>query len=176
MRLDNEQEIFLSELYKEMYRPLTSYAYSILGDTHTAEEAVQEAFRIACSKIGTLVSSESPKGWITITLKNVIRNMQKSDSRANRKIVSVGSLTEIENQVFANRESDDIVFANQSAEEVDILYSDLVKETDFRLIKLVVLDKLTVKEAAQLLGVSEEACKKQLQRAKKRLRAALEDI
>jgi len=176
MKLDNEQELFLSELYKEMYRPLASYAYSILGDIHAAEEAVQETFRIACSKIGVLMSSENPKGWLTITLKNVLRNIRKSDNRTHKKTVSVGSLSEIENHVVSLQPSDDSFIMSYSEAEVDILYSDLVKESDFKLIKLVILDKLTVKEAAQVLGLTEEACKKQLQRAKKRLRTALEEI
>ena len=40
----------VEKLYKEMYPALHAYASRILGDDALAEEAVQDAFCIACAK------------------------------------------------------------------------------------------------------------------------------
>ena len=61
-------------------------------------------------------------------------------------------------------------------EEVDfnITYTQLLGEDEFSLLKMLVLDKYTILEAAQHLGISVEACKKRIQRTKKKLKSIFE--
>ena len=49
MGLAAHQEEIIAQLYREMYRKLVVYAENALNDS-LAEEAVQDTFRIACSK------------------------------------------------------------------------------------------------------------------------------
>lgn len=51
--------------------------------------------------------------------------------------------------------------------DVDFLYSDLIEVKEYKLLKRIALDKYSVLEAAQELGISVEACKKRIQLAKK---------
>lgn len=44
---------------------------------------------------------------------------------------------------------------------------DLVNDEDYKLLKEIVLERYTIRETAQELGISVEACKKRVQRAKK---------
>ena len=75
MGLAAHQEEIIAQLYREMYRKLVVYAENALNDS-LAEEAVQDTFRIACSKYDELMNSSNPQGWLMNTLKNVIRNIK----------------------------------------------------------------------------------------------------
>ena len=54
MGLAAHQEEIIAQLYREMYRKLVVYAENALNDS-LAEEAVQDTFRIACSKYDELM-------------------------------------------------------------------------------------------------------------------------
>lgn len=60
--------------------------------------------------------------------------------------------------------------------EVDLMYSDLLTEEEYRLLTLIVRYRYSVLEAAQEFGINVETCKKRAQRAKKKLRKILEKI
>lgn len=163
MSLDKEQDHLIEKLYIEMYYSLSAYAKSALNDPQLAEEAIQDTFRIACAKADDLLASYNPRGWLLNTLKYVIKNMIRSRARLNSMIISSIYIDEIGENV------------NKSAEEenIDLLYSDLVKSEDYMLLKKIALDKYTMLEAAQELGISVEACKKRVQRTKKKLQEYL---
>lgn len=167
--LDIEKTLkeILTPLYLEMYNKLLIYANATLRDKSLAEEAVQETFRIACSKKAEFIDHPNKKGWLMVTLKNVISNMIKSRARLNKLVVSAMAYDEaliVKNSNNGEVESD-----------IDIMYADLLDEEDFRLLKMVVLNKLSMKEAAEVLGIGIEACKKRVQRAKEKLKKILEE-
>jgi RNA polymerase sigma-70 factor (ECF subfamily) len=137
-----------------MYDPLSAYARNILINSQLAEEAVQETFSIVCAKADDLFESKNPKGWLVTTLKNVIKNMNRNKADISRLIIN--------DDRFSNSRTVD--------DNIDLLYSGLDKNADYQLLKRIALDRYTMLEAAQELGISVEACKKRVQRAKKRLK------
>ena len=56
---------------------------------------------------------------------------------------------------------------------VDVLFGDVSDSEDFRLLKRIALDRCTVLEVAEDLGISVESCKKRVQRARKRLQGKM---
>jgi RNA polymerase sigma factor (sigma-70 family) len=163
MWLNDNQRRAVEELYKEMYYPLSAYARSALNDRSLAEEAVQDTFRIACAKADSFLSSPNPKGWLLNTLKNVISNAIRSRAYLNSIVVS--SLDFDEN----------VISGEAVAPDVDFIYSDLTDNEDYKLLKKIALNDYSMLEAAQELGISVEACKKRVQRAKKKLKKRLEE-
>ena len=163
MGLTTELEAFVKELYIEMYHSLLAYAQIALGDYHLAEEAVQDTFRIACAKINSLTSSKNPNGWIVKTHVYVIKNMSRSRARLNNVVIE--SLSQNFTDMYGKE--DDIA--------IETMYSDLIGSDDFKLIKSIVLDNRTILEMSKALGISVDACKKRLQRAKKKLQKILKD-
>lgn len=161
MGLDDNQQWFIEKLYKEMYYSLSTYALSALNDRSLAEEAVQDTFRIACAKVDNFQASANPKGWLFNTLKYVIKNMIRSRAHLNNMIVSSFDFDE-------NSYVKDLDTSN-----IDLLYSDIVDSPEYKLLKRIALDKYTMLEAAQELGISLEACKKRVKRAKKKLKSHL---
>lgn len=154
----NPQNEWIGQLYREMYKTLYVYAKNALSDPPSAEEAVQDAFCIACAKSDELLQSDNPKGWLMTTLKYVIQNTKRQ--RAKMKTLAIISL---------NSEESDIL-AKYDEENVDILFGDVSPREDFQIFKRIALNGYTMKEAADEFGISVEACKKRVQRIKKYLR------
>lgn len=159
MKTEAQFDLYIEKLYEEMFHLLFEYALSSLGDTGFAEEAVQDTFAVACAKPGSLMSSRNPKGWLMNTLKYVIRNIQKTRSRFYSFLAA---LPQLEKSI--------------GKDDFDVMYSDLLSPEDFALLKLVILQKYTMLEASTELGISVSACKKRLQRMKKKLKQILEDL
>lgn len=157
MVLNDNQRCVIKALYLEMYFLLFSYAQNMLSDRSLAEEAVQDTFRIACAKADNLLYSPNPKGWLLNTLKYVIKN--KTRCRA----YLINSLELDEN----------IIPGDPDVLDIDFMYSDLTNSEDYKLLKKIALDKYSMLEAATEMGISVEACKKRVQRAKKKLKKVL---
>ena len=77
----------LEQLFRENYEGMlyTATAYfsanAAPGSSvhHLAEDAVQETFITAWEKCSDLLSSSSPKGWLYKTLKNIAKNIVRTE-------------------------------------------------------------------------------------------------
>ena len=148
---ENEQ---LERLYCEMYEWLFGYANATLSDPSRAEEAVQETFRIACDKLSALLQSENPKGWLVNTLKGVLRNFLRKDARDSKVFVPYPEQ-----------------YGGEQPEELppELLYQDLAGTKEYEL--LMKLSEVgSIRELAKRLGISEDTCKKRIQRSRSYLR------
>ena len=84
--MNTAQRQQIEMLYLEMFEKLKVYAKCSLDSEALAEEAVQEAFRIACQKPDALCSSLNPQGWLVVTLKNTIKNIRRRQATVKRII------------------------------------------------------------------------------------------
>jgi len=158
--LDGLQNDLIEQLYNEMYKQMMAYGFTIFRDEELAEEAVQEAFKIACSKPTELFSSGNPNGWMVKTLRNVIFNIRRERDKTSSMFVSYITL---ENNISSSG----------NAEYTDIHYSDLLNSEEYELVKMIAIQKYKMREAADVLGISLEACKKRYQRAKEKMKKIL---
>lgn len=164
--MDKSQEEMISELYRQMLNPLFAYANAILQSRGLAEEAVQETFMIACQKPDSLLSSESPKGWLVVTLKNVIRNQQRIKARLSKRVIQ-------------NDEYRALIFENEAATYDDytaVEYSDIVSPQDFAMLRRYVFDKCSMLDISKEYGLSLDATRKRIQRARNKLKLNEEKI
>ena len=150
----------LEQMYREMYPTLYAYALRILKDHALAEEAIQDTFCIACAKREQALSNPKPRGWLMLTLKHVMQNMLRSQRKLQRLLFLAAG------EEQPTMEAPELL-------DVDVLFSDLSDSEDFRLLKRIALEQCTIVELAQDLGISAEACKKRVQRARKRLQKKL---
>ena len=163
MSLQEDRNALIEQLYREMYHQLFIYARNALNDASFAEEAVQDTFRIACAKVTALETSPNPKGWLLNVLKNVIRNMRR------RQI----QITKVTMEAMMN---DSEIAPEGTEQTVDLMYSDVIPREEFLLLKRIALEQLTMLELSQELGISVEACKKRVQRARNKMKTRLEEI
>lgn len=73
----------IEQIYRERYRELTSWCGLMCGDSHLAQELVQEAFLRALPNESLLVSMESDKqrAWLYRTVKNLYIDHVRRKSR-----------------------------------------------------------------------------------------------
>ena len=155
MITDPKQGAFISKMYKKMYFEMFLYARKHLPNDSLAEEAVQEAFRIACQKPEDLCSSEWPEGWLVQTLKYVIANMHRQQKSAGE------ALTQYLSSRFP---------VHRDVEDLNLLYGPIAESDEFAMLKEMVLEGRSHLEMATKRGISIEACRKKFQRAKEKLR------
>ncbi len=152
----------IEQLYFEMYDMLLSYARCSFEEKSLAEEAVQETFQIACQKPDQLCGSINPKGWLVNTLKFTIRNMKRSREHA-RQILSTYLITQ----------NDPIAYTEDNL-PLRLMYEDVANSEEFNLIKEMAIDGKSHLEMAKARGITVNACKKRVQRAKETLRRRID--
>ena len=168
--MEKAEQEFLEQLFCDMRRKLLQYAKLQLNGIPLAEDAVQEVFAIASMRIDALMQSENPKGWLVNTLKNVLHAAKRSAAK--------------QSQIFAAAVNDEAIQEaadydlSKTADRkwVDLFYSGLIPDDDFQLIKMIDLDGYTIHETPKFLSISDEACKKRIQRARSKFKKALEKM
>ena len=155
--MTSDQHKRIEVFYLEMYDKLFLYAQNALKNESLAEEAIQETFRIVCTKPEDLLSSPNPKGWIINTLKYTMQNMRHNRDRANALL----------NQYLATYTSDAF---SEDRIPLEVTYENVAHSEEFRLIKEMAVEGKSHLEMAQSRGISVAACKKRVQRAKEFLR------
>jgi len=157
------QSDFIDRMYLEMHNLLFEYACAHLENEAIAEEAVQETFRIACQKPQELYACPNPKGWMMNVLKNVICNIRKNQSTAKRVL---GEYLQFQAQILQS--------ANDSL-DVNLLFHDIASLEEFQMVKEMALEGKTYLELSQEWGISVEACRKRMQRARDLLRKKMKN-
>lgn len=154
---------FIETLYIKNASLLFNYANIVLSNASLAEEAAQETFVIACIKQHALENSPNPEGWIMNTLKNVCRNIQKNRNYYLSRILSLNE------SVLGTT-----TLESENLWETNV--QDFISKEDFMILKKVILEGYSYKDLANELGISLEACKKRVQRAKQRFRKNYDKI
>lgn len=155
--MNPEQSRMIEALYLEMFDKMMAYARSSLENDAIAEEAVQEAFRVACQKPEQLCQSVNPRGWLVQTLKYTICNI-KSNQATAKKLVE---------QHLIARYKDDSV--SEDPIDLHVLYQNVADTEAFKLLVEMSVEGRSHLEMAESRGITVDACKKRVQRAKETL-------
>ena len=161
---DVEREAHFEALYLELYHKLLGYAARGLeGNLDLAEEAVQDTFRIFWAKYDQAAASPNVRGWIMQTLKGEILNIRRTRARMANLVAQLSTAPQVE-------------AVARDEHGLDVEYGDLREDPDYQLLKEFALEQRTVKELAQSRGITIAACKKRLERARKRLKKYFEEM
>lgn len=156
-----EQDRFFTAIYLDRRKSLLEYAESNLHNHALAEEAVQQAFEIACRKIEDFQSSPNPEGWIFNAVRFVVFNMA-SRQRTERRVIAP-----------VDEYRPDLVAAPADPLPLRVHFGQLVNSPQFRIVYEMEIVGRTLEEIAIDLGISEAACKKRAERARKHLQKKL---
>jgi RNA polymerase sigma-70 factor (ECF subfamily) len=69
-------------LYQRYHNPIVALAYAQLGDRHSAEDAAQEVFAVACRDLRSLRDRDKFGPWLGGICRNVCRQMLRVKTRA----------------------------------------------------------------------------------------------
>ena len=162
--MERKHSEYIEKLYVSSYDMLFTYAMALLGSETAAEEAVQESFRIACMKPKELIGSDNPRGWLVKTMRYTVQNMKRTHVRRRED-----TGLELHERVRC------LVGEGEVNEYAEIEFSDLVTDEEYSMLKWQTLFKIPVRDIAAAMGITEEACKKRLQRTKMRMRKILSE-
>lgn len=144
------REALIAEWYQQYSSFLHLYVSQFI-DPHSAEEIVQETFRVVC-ETADIHEIRHPKTWLrkvaSLVLKNWIRDREKWKAiLVDLETLSEDALGQIEDPV-----------------NVELEYAGLIKSYELHLLKLL-SSGYTYADAAHELGSTAEACRKKAKRS-----------
>lgn len=176
----NGDEAAFAEIVRRYSRRVFYVASRFYREQSLAEEAAQETFLRAYTRLGDYTGEGSFEGWLTriatTTCLNLIRNSQR------RPEATAGSLSEEEADWLHSQMANVAMERHQAAEHsrtaVDL--ADRVLSTmsaDDRVALLLVDgEEMPIKQVAEMTGWSESKVKVQAFRARRRMREAVEKL
>jgi RNA polymerase sigma-70 factor (ECF subfamily) len=157
-------EALFERLYADYERPILNYLYRLLGEPALAEDLTQETFTRAWNARRDLPKLDNPRAWLYRIATNLAR-----DHFRRARLLSWLPLLGNEPALTEEAPSGDPLEAERMQRALRQL------PPDYRLpLVLYTCQELSVAEVAAALGLSVDAVKQRLVRARQQLRAAYE--
>jgi RNA polymerase sigma-70 factor (ECF subfamily) len=163
MRQGKKNEEF-TDFYNEHVHALMKFTLRRLGDARSCEDVVSETFMVAWRRWDDLPERSRERQWLYNVAFHLLSNQRRSRDRWNRLRVRIALEREIP---VAKDDIDDL--------DVQVIREAIaqLRFADRKLLENVYWEKLTYREIANDLGVSENAVGIRLNRAKNSLRDIL---
>lgn len=157
--MTQDASLFIERFYRECYKKLYAYAYSILRNRMDAEVAVQEAFAAACEAPTELMNSENPIGWMKKAVK--FRALQLLDERKRTDALLL-TLTSLDPGVNLSVRDD-------TNTELELLCQAIVSKDEFDFFLRLALGATSFIEESKRLHIKLPACYKRFERIRDKL-------
>ena len=151
------QKEMIGQLMRQYAPLMVQLTFRRTGDPQLSEELVQETFLTACKKADIVCSHEKPLAWLYQTLQYLT---MKEINRA------------CHSREESSEEIQDIAAADDPPAFHEILPRTLTTE-ERRILILRFEHRLSHREIAEALGISEVACRKQVSRALQKCRISI---
>ncbi|MBP5604566.1 MAG: RNA polymerase sigma factor [Ruminiclostridium sp.] len=166
-----DDRVMFEQAYNRYCKKMIALAYGIIGNYHDAEEAVSSAFLRIAENFEKLKkrSGQERAAYYCVITKNCAYDILRSQNR--RKEIPIDEDTEIpdgESDV-----SDEVLNEFGYQRVIEAIRS--LPEKYAQALYLQNVTGLSVKEISDDLGITEEAVRKRLERARIKLRAILEE-
>lgn len=142
-------------LYERHYSMAVALAYSQTCDRHSAEDAAQEAFVIACQKLSTLNDGRRFSNWLGTIVRRTALSMIQTRNRSN-----------LAHEALMTR-ADEVVQQDDHSEVREAI--ERLPANQREVIYLHYFGKLSYLEIAAALDTSRESVHGRLQRARRKL-------
>ena len=160
-------ETALGSLYKAYHRQMTGICQRIVGNRQVAEELAHDAFLLAFAKMNQLRNPQRFESWLTSITTNVARRYVQRHHEPT--MLPLSTLLE-ENFPMEPIPTDDKSLPTM-AELVAAV--DALPNGYGQVFKLAVIQEMSHKEIADILGIAAHSSSSQLSRAKKMLQKSL---
>ena len=151
------QKEMIGQLMRQYAPLMVQLTFRRTGDPQLAEELVQETFLTACKKADIICSHEKPLAWLYQTLQYL--TMKEINKACHSREQSSEDLQ-------------DLGAADDPPAFHEILPRNLTTE-ERRILILRFEHRLSHREIAEALGISEAACRKQVSRALQKCRISI---
>lgn len=154
-----------TRLVKEHSRSVYRYVMRRLSDWTLCEDVVSETFLIAWRRRDQFPPQDRELAWLYAIAFRVISNQRRSRDRRNRLTV----------RIALEREGSDSASNDSSEVESIIKVVKYLRDDERVLLEHVYWERLTYREIAFILGVSENAVGTRINRAKRNLKSLLDE-
>lgn len=161
-----EYEEWFDRLYRENFWILKRYARIHLNSTQ-AEELVQDVFHDALKKLDIIYAHSNPGGWLMETLKNKIRNMQRTNQRDLLRLVSLDS--EDVQQISEAETSESVIEQAENSRSIKEMLDATLSNEEKYILRRLIFEKASHKELAKELGITVWSSQKKLERIRNKL-------
>lgn len=141
----------LIALYDQEYERLLKSAYRMTGDQELAQDIVHQTFLLAFFRQDELIVHPKPAAWLFLTLRNLISNELRLSVHTE---ISLEEISDIP--------------ARASETPLDHILPAQLKEEDRKILIWRYEQRMSYKEMADQLGISEAACRNRVSRAIKK--------
>ncbi|HVY77909.1 MAG TPA: sigma-70 family RNA polymerase sigma factor [Solirubrobacterales bacterium] len=159
-------EARFSQLYRDQGRAILAYALRRVEDPEDAADVVAETFLVVWRRLGEVPIGSGARPWLYAVARGVIANLHRTERRKTRlgQRLAQSLRTELATHRAPSGETAEVLRAMSA-----------LNEDDRELLLLVSWEGLTPSEAARVIGSSSLATRSRLHRARRRLRALLEE-
>ena len=152
-----EQKEIIGQLMRQYAPLMVQLTFRRTGDPQLAEELVQETFLTACKKADIVCAHEKPLAWLYQALQYLtIKEINRACHRREQ----------------SSEDLQDLGAADDPPAFHEILPRNLTTE-ERRILILRFEHRLSHREIAETLGISEAACRKQVSRALQKCRISI---
>ncbi|MDN3358577.1 sigma-70 family RNA polymerase sigma factor [Actinomadura sp. DC4] len=164
---DDDRRALVNTLYEEHGRRLHAYAVRLLGDSHHAEDVVQEAMLRAWRKADSLAPGRgSVQGWLMRVAHNVaVDRIRARRARPDEVEETTGEYASAEDHAAAVVES---VFVEAALSRLSPAHRQVLR--------VVYFGDHTAAQAAELLGLPVGTVKSRVYHALRQLRIHVEEL
>lgn len=153
----------------ERYRgSVCAVALGVTGDLATSEDVAQDVFVRAWRELATLREPRAFRAWLLESARNRARDVVRS--RRSREVVAVSVLESAEDPQPSPLER---LAGGEDALRIEASMAEL-SEPDREVLALYYREEQRLAEVAEQLGISEDAARQRLSRARHRLQADVE--
>lgn len=154
---------FIEDCYSLYEQKMYRVAFAILNDSAAAEDAVQDAFvrLMKSKKVFDDAKSDDCKRYIIAVIKSSAINIYRVRKKDFR-LISLSDHDEILESESSEQELHESIDIEAILDKLPLKYKDVVK--------LLVVDNLSVRETAHALNITESSVRKRFERAKKKIK------
>lgn len=155
----------IEKIYDIYFKDIYLYIYSLSGNKHIAEDITSETFIKAMNSIDSFKGNSDIRVWLC----QIAKNTYYSYLRKNKKLVSIDSLPEQEDDLNIEKK---ICVSEESMKVHEILHS--LNEPYKEVFTLRVFGELSFKQIASLFGKSDNWACVTYHRARNKIKERLE--
>jgi RNA polymerase sigma factor (sigma-70 family) len=159
-------KVRFGRLYREQARPILAYALRRVENPEDASDVVAETFLVAWRRLDEVPLGRSERLWLYAVARRVTANIRRAEGRRTR----------LSERLAETLPTELAIPPEPGGEAADVLRAMAgLRDEERELLLLVTWDGLSPREAAKVLGLSQLAVRSRLHRARRRLRALLEE-
>jgi RNA polymerase sigma-70 factor, ECF subfamily len=152
------------EIYEHAYRPILGYVLRRCQDPDDAADVVAETFTTAWRRIEEIPQGDEARLWLFGVARRVLANHRRGERRHEQRTVA------LREQLAASPVLADL--PQQDFSQMGRVFADL-SDDDRELLSLIAWEKLDTAQIARALGISRNAVRVRLYRARKRFARGL---